>query len=159
MGLGFLDFQNLDLQEDPSKSLENFCKFYLQKIVGNRTLSRRCICGKAANGLERVLDRCSGRCDMTRIILKTASYTKQTNQKKYKSQGNLISHLNPFPNDKFQLVVWCLTPFSTVSQLYHGNQCTYPCFPGVLLTSTIHNILSKPLATFPHNHYCKNRQG
>ena len=25
-------------------------------------------------------------------------------------------------------------------------QCTYPCFPGVLLTSTLHNILSKPLA-------------
>ena len=29
-------------------------------------------------------------------------------------------------------------PFSTVFQLYHGCQCTYPCFPGVLLTSTPH---------------------
>ena len=28
------------------------------------------------------------------------------------------------------LIVW----FSTVFQLYFGVQCTYPCFPGVLLT-------------------------
>ena len=37
---------------------------------------------------------------------------------------------------------------STVFQLYCGGKCTYPCFPGVLLTSTPHNILSKPLAAF-----------
>ena len=30
----------------------------------------------------------------------------------------------------------CLTPFSTVFQLCNNGQCTYPCFPGVLLTST-----------------------
>jgi hypothetical protein len=42
--------------------------------------------------------------------------------------------------------------------LHHGGQCTYPCFPGVLLTSTPHNILSKPLAAFPHNHYRNNGQ-
>ena len=41
------------------------------------------------------------------------------------------------------------TLFSTVFQLYHGSPCTYPCFPGVLLPSTPHNILSKPLAAFP----------
>ena len=46
-------------------------------------------------------------------------------------------------------------PFSTVFQLYCGCQCTYPCFSGVLLTSTLHNILSKPLAAPPHNH-CRN---
>ena len=41
---------------------------------------------------------------------------------------------------------WCLKPFSTVFQLYDGSQRTYPCFPGVLLTNTLHNIHSKPLA-------------
>ena len=50
------------------------------------------------------------------------------------------------------MIVWCLMPFSTVFPLYHGGQLTYPCFPGVLLTSTLHYILSKPLATFPLNH-------
>ena len=45
-----------------------------------------------------------------------------------------------------------LTPFSTVFQLYRDSQCTYPCFPGVLLTNTPHNILSKPLDAFPHDH-------
>ena len=43
----------------------------------------------------------------------------------------------------------------TVFQLNPSGQCTYPCFPGVLLTSTKHNTLSKPLAAFPHNH-CQN---
>ena len=43
-------------------------------------------------------------------------------------------------------------PFSTVFQLYLSGQCTYPCFPGVILTITAYNILSKPLAAFPHNH-------
>ena len=28
-------------------------------------------------------------------------------------------------------------PFSKVFQLHHSGQCTYPCFPWVLLTSTI----------------------
>ena len=45
--------------------------------------------------------------------------------------------------------------FSTVFQLCHGGQCTYPCFPGGPFTSTLHNILSKPLAAFPNNH-CQN---
>ena len=49
----------------------------------------------------------------------------------------------------YRLIVWCLTPYSAVFQLYHGRQCTYTRFPGILLTSTPHNILSKPLAAFP----------
>ena len=43
-------------------------------------------------------------------------------------------------------------------QLNHGRQCTYLCFPGILLTSTPHNILSKPLATFPRNNCGNNGQ-
>ena len=44
---------------------------------------------------------------------------------------------------------------STVFQLNRDGQCTYSCFPRVVLTSTLHNILSKPLAAFLHNH-CRN---
>ena len=55
------------------------------------------------------------------------------------------------------LTVWCFMPFSTVFQLHCGSQCTYSCFPGVLLTSTPHNILSEPLAAFPHNR-CRNHE-
>ena len=46
----------------------------------------------------------------------------------------------------------------TEFQVYRGGKSTYPCFHGVLLTSTLHNILCKPLAVFPHNHCWKNRQ-
>ena len=56
------------------------------------------------------------------------------------------------------LIVWCLMPFSTVYKLYCDDQCTYPCFPGVLLTSTPHNIFSKPLAAFPHKRCWNNGQ-
>ena len=53
------------------------------------------------------------------------------------------------------LNVWYSISFSKVFHLYSGGQCIYSCFPGVLVTSTSHNILSKPLAAFPHNH-CRN---
>ena len=53
------------------------------------------------------------------------------------------------------LIIRCLMLSSTVFQLYHSGQCTYPCFSGVLLTSTLHNILSKPLAAFANNR-CQN---
>ena len=43
-------------------------------------------------------------------------------------------------------------------QLYGDVQCTYPCFPGVFSTGTPHNILSKPLPSFPQNHCRNNRQ-
>ena len=59
---------------------------------------------------------------------------------------------------KGSLIVWCLMPFSTVFQEYHGAQCTNPCFLRVLLTSTPQNTLSKPMAAFPHNDCPNNRQ-
>ena len=52
------------------------------------------------------------------------------------------------------LIVWCLMLF----QLHRGSQCTYPGFPGVLLTSTSHSTLSKPLAAFPHKNSRNNVQ-
>ena len=33
---------------------------------------------------------------------------------------------------------------------YHGGHCTYPCFPGVLLTSTLHTILFPNHWLFSH---------
>ena len=67
----------------------------------------------------------------------------------------MSSYLKSLHKGLIILIVWCLTLFSTVSQLYHGGQCTYPSFLGILLTSTPQNILSKPLAAFPQNH-CQN---
>ena len=43
---------------------------------------------------------------------------------------------------------WSVNPVYVWYRFKHiesNKQCTYPCFPGVLLTSTPHNILSKPL--------------
>ena len=57
------------------------------------------------------------------------------------------------------LIDWCLMLISTVFQLYRGGQCTYPCFSEVLLTSTLYNILSNPLAVFPYDHCRNNGQG
>ena len=67
--------------------------------------------------------------------------------------SNVSSHVNEPMNDRF--IIWYLIPFSTVFQLYRDGQYTNPCFPGIILTSTSHNILFKPLAAFPHNH-CRN---
>ena len=39
--------------------------------------------------------------------------------------------------------------FSTVFRLCHGPQCNYSCFPGVLLTSTPHNIILQTMGCFP----------
>ena len=59
------------------------------------------------------------------------------------------------------LIVLCFnTVFNSISVVSWQpvSQYTYPFFPGVLLTSTPHNILSKPLAAFPHNHCWNNGQ-
>ena len=46
------------------------------------------------------------------------------------------------------LTVRCLTLFSTLFKFYRGSHCTYPYFMKFLFTSTLHNILSEPLAAF-----------
>ena len=58
--------------------------------------------------------------------------------------------------ERVNAIVWCLMPISIVFQLYHGGQSTCLCFPWVLLTSTLHNILSKP--HLPDNHCWNNGQ-
>ena len=55
---------------------------------------------------------------------------------------------------QFIWLIDCMV-FSKLFQLYRGGQYIYLCFPGVILTSTLRTILSKPLAAFPHNH-CRN---
>ena len=71
----------------------------------------------------------------------------------WKVHTSLASNKDP----GLRLIVCCLTPFSTVFQLYRGSQCTYPCFSRILFASTPHNILSKPLTAFPHKHCWNNR--
>ena len=68
--------------------------------------------------------------------------------KMYSSHGTVIYFGLISGNSCFEkrinikkIMEWCLTRFSTAFQLYHSGQCTYPCFPGILLTSTPHNIL------------------
>ena len=73
---------------------------------------------------------------------------------------------HPFPlyeslfSSRFLMIVDCImfNPVSTVLQSYHHSQCTYPCFPGFLITSTLLNSPSKPLVAFPRNHCQNNRQ-
>ena len=48
------------------------------------------------------------------------------------------------------LIEWGLTPFLTISQLYHVGQFTYSCISWFSHTSTPHNNLYKQLAAFPH---------
>ena len=38
--------------------------------------------------------------------------------------------------------------FNGISVIIRSGHCTYPCFPGALLSSTPHNIPSQPLAAF-----------
>ena len=42
-----------------------------------------------------------------------------------------------------------LNAISTLFQVYCGDQYIYPCFLGVLLTSALHNNLSKATGCFP----------
>ena len=61
-------------------------------------------------------------------------------------------------------ILWLIDwlPVIVLNAFFNGIsvilRCTCPCLSGVLLTSTLHNILSKPLAAFPQNHCQKNGQ-
>ena len=55
----------------------------------------------------------------------------------------IVEQTWPIFND--WLIGWGLTPFLTISQLYHGGQFTYSSH-----TSTPHNNLPKQVAAFPH---------
>ena len=49
-------------------------------------------------------------------------------------------------------------PFSNIISVIMRQPFNYPCFPGVLFTICPHNILSKLLAAFQHNHCRINEQ-
>ena len=57
---------------------------------------------------------------------------------------------------------WCmrLTDYNGLMPFFNiiSVMAQRSCFPGVLFTSTLQNILSKSLATFPHNHRRNNGQ-
>ena len=74
-------------------------------------------------------------------------------QSQWNNVGNRV-----FIQNKWLIDWMVFNAVSSVFQLYHGGQCTYPSFSGVLLTSTPHNILSMPLAAFQYNHCRNNRQ-
>ena len=88
------------------------------------------------------------------IFVPPTDTARQHNSEKLKEEKNEITETINIVQHVV-VVIWCLTPLSAVFQSYHGCQCTYLCFPGVLLTSAPHNILSKPLAAFPRYH-CRN---
>ena len=71
------------------------------------------------------------------------------------------NHVPPPPKKKKKTctdIIGCIVFNAVLNrfQLFPGGQCTYPCLSGVLLISTQHNILSKTLAAFPHNH-CRTK--
>ena len=47
------------------------------------------------------------------------------------------------------LIVWCLTPFSTVFQFCRGDQCTYTCFPGVFFNQFSAQYYFRGTGCFP----------
>ena len=51
-------------------------------------------------------------------------------------------------------IVWCITQLQFFSYILAGSALIH-AFLNFFLTSTPHNILSKVLAAFPHNH-CRN---
>ena len=75
----------------------------------------------------------------------TDTHTGRAKDRRGQSEGQRKTEID-------WLITWRLKPFSTLFPLYHGCLCTYPCTPGIPLTSTPPNIFSKPLAAFPHNH-------
>ena len=60
-----------------------------------------------------------------------------------------------FDMDPIVLIVWRLTPFFKSISAVSRDAVHLTMLSGVVLTSTPHNILSKPLSAFPHN-TCRN---
>ena len=56
------------------------------------------------------------------------------------------------------LIVWCLTPSQQYFIYIAAASAPIHAFLESFLTSTLQNILSKPLAAFPHNSCQNNRQ-
>ena len=55
--------------------------------------------------------------------------------------------------DRFLFITWEIMAFLTLFQLYHNNQCTYPCYLEISFSYPSDSLLPKPLAAFPHNNH------
>ena len=62
-----------------------------------------------------------------------------------------LSHAGPYSKIRLVSCMVFITVFNGISFLSQ-RPCIYPCFPGILLTITPHNILSKLLVVCPYDH-------
>ena len=85
------------------------------------------------------------------LLRKEYGLTKKKEKKKESNKSeNGVKEEKTMKFKQVRLIDWGLTPFLTISQLFHGGQFTYSCISWFSHTSTPHISLPKQLAAFPH---------